>query len=307
MEMENLPGTCASATCQICDNDYCNSNVFPSSRLWCNRCSGTGECLENLSATDAMQEICPIYYNPDSCYSVLDENKVIYRGCLADADSGTVLCENSGGNCLKCSTRNCNQIAGITAPTLSCSKCDGNEDCSWGQDLSEATSCTKEVLMTESESCYSIHNADGYTKRGCSLDDNLTCGTDSNCDSCAVNGCNRYSYNYHHCYQCSSDRAGEESCAREVEDLESTVCHGDEQKKEDIGCYMLRQENGAVARGCLVHLDAELKETCLQEGGDCVACDSDGCNNKPGAGAIIKSFPIIVAFCVWISLKMNSY
>lgn len=253
-----------------------------------------------------IRRVCDNYVSAnDQCYTALDENKNVHRGCLSDTGAGVTACANN--QCSSCFQSGCNSIAARWTPTLSCITCAPTDVlCAWGFPPTEAVACTNQVFLGQTESCFQRKMINGNALRGCSLDQpGNACATgDANCLACEGFGCNRMSYNHHHCYQCRS--SSEESCRNRVEeDLEVEQCPGNEQRKSDQGCYTLVQDDGHVVRGCLRYLDEGLMAEC-RAGERCEICNEDGCNHLPAGAMALKAFSAVLLAAI-AALCMNVY
>lgn len=64
--------------------------------------------------------------------------------------------------CVKCSYNGCNNQSKSRSPELSCLKCNDTKLCAFGQDVSLATKCSRNVQIGEEESCF-IYSFPGKT------------------------------------------------------------------------------------------------------------------------------------------------
>lgn len=61
--------TCESSTCEACDENSCNSKIFPTDRHMCLQCSGS-DCTETKS------EYCSTYLpNSRECITLFDDGE----------------------------------------------------------------------------------------------------------------------------------------------------------------------------------------------------------------------------------------
>lgn len=209
---------------------------------------------------------------------------------MSDDEVGSKLCaENGDKSCTRCLGYECNSNSVVNGAKLSCVKCTSEEGaCEWGIDKEEATKCTSDVWLGDSETCYSYQTEEGVT-RGCSLDATNVCPAETTvCKECVGAGCNSMTYKKFKCYQCDSKKAGEESCADKVEGLSVTECSSDYQTYFDQGCYLLKNEDESVVRGCVSDLSAAWKADCIKGDDEaCKVCGDEGCNNQPGGAAAL--------------------
>lgn len=301
----DLPSSCPSNTCISCTENQCNQLVFPFNRLRCHQCVGTTEqCFGSLTGDSTQLALCKNYEAGEACYTTISsDRKTAYRGCMSDDAPGSLLCTANGDStCKRCTAFGCNTVAVVNSPSLSCITCASTEsDCAWGYSASEADKCKNDIWIGETESCYRVQSADGATHRGCTMDDTDRCPENGvECEKCSsAAGCNTKTYNKHKCYQCDSKLAGQSSCAKEAEDILITECPGDEQKYADIGCYLLKQADGSVKRGCMTNIEADLVAQCKSEDNDvCEYCGEDGCNDQNAGAAAIQAMSVILLVAV---------
>lgn len=304
MQEINLPAQCNALTCNRCSGHLCNGFIFPANRLQCNRCMGTSEECFNEITDLSHRRVCSNYVvSNDQCFSALDNQRQVIRGCLSDGGVGAAAC-TSGIFCHSCFQTGCNTIAIRPSAQLSCIQCNTNDpNCVWGFPAANATRCVNPVFIDQTESCIERVMWDGTVQRGCTLDTVGTCAeSDDTCSTCTGNACNRFSHRAHTCYQCRS--SNNESCRTRVEeDLEAETCRGNDHSLSDQGCYTLLQDSGHVVRGCLHNLDTDLLAEC-RAGQRCQVCDEDSCNVEPfvgGAGglkALSVAMLAVVAVCV---------
>lgn len=300
-----MPSSCPSNTCISCTEKECNGLVFPFNRLRCNQCVGsTEQCFKSLVEDTTQLALCKNYVAGEACYTTItSDRQTAYRGCMSDNDEGSQLCSANGeSTCKRCTGFGCNTVAVLSSPSLSCVVCSSaaSADCAWGYSASEANTCRNDIWLGETESCYRVQSSDGTTQRGCTLDDTNQCPENGvECEKCSTAGCNTKTYNKHKCYQCDSKVDGQSSCAEEAEDILITECPGDDQKLTDIGCYLLKQADGSVKRGCMTNIDANLIAQCKSEDNDlCEYCAEDGCNDQNAGAAALKALSIILVVAV---------
>lgn len=300
-KQSQLPAGCSSTTCSECSDGDCNGLIFPTNRIKCHHCSGAAnECVSGQTSAATQLSVCKNYIAGDACYTTVTTDKSsVYRGCMSDADRGSQLCSQNGDvSCSRCLTTTCNAMPAVSPASLSCVKCSTSSDgnCGWAYETTNAAKCEKNVWIGEKESCYAAQSTVGVS-RGCTLDDLDTCR--ENCDSCSTNGCNTKSYNKFKCYQCSSNVAGQESCAKEVEGLLVTECPGDNQKPSELGCYLWKKDDQTVERGCLSQLDASIKNECKDgESAACKFCEGEGCNNQNGGAAALAALSTVALILI---------
>lgn len=57
---------------ELCQNDSCNANVFPTSRLKCFHCNGDADC-HSTNTVSKRPVACQVYSRNDECYSYFDK------------------------------------------------------------------------------------------------------------------------------------------------------------------------------------------------------------------------------------------
>lgn len=301
----SLPATCPSSTCAYCSDGDCNGLIYPSSRLRCQQCIGNAETC--MTGQTNVLSICTNYVPGDACYTTITGDKSsVYRGCMSDANEGTQLCtQNGDSSCKRCLLTGCNSVPAVSKSSFTCVKCSAADQtgCGWGYEATEAETCESDVWIGETESCYALQTDTGVT-RGCTMDDNINCAENSpTCDTCTTKACNTQAYNKFKCYQCNSKTTGQESCAQKAEGIAVTECPGD-LKASELGCYLWKNEDKSVERGCLSTLNNLMKIECQNDDtAACQLCTEEGCNNQnAGAAALtaLSTFAIVLlAFLVW--------
>lgn len=117
---------------ELCQNDSCNANAFPSNRLKCFHCNGD---VDNCHTTNTFKRptACQIYSRNDECYTYFDKGKfhhvfdlqifilltlfffvfisedgIVFRGCMSDKTESKLACEKGDRKCIKCGSNACN-------------------------------------------------------------------------------------------------------------------------------------------------------------------------------------------------------
>ncbi|XP_055679724.1 uncharacterized protein LOC129787909 isoform X3 [Lutzomyia longipalpis] len=299
--LQDLDGStstfCPSNNCQICSNNNCNSNIFPSDRITCHQCNDEENCYMDMTSIGNVAYPCRNYALDDQCYTVL-EGSVVYRGCLSDRTLEKATCDAAGDLCYKCSEQGCNSEAVEVPPEpterIWCHQCRGNStsDCAYHQPWTNSAPCTAELKPGEREKCF-VGRYGLDTVRGCTGDDFPELFGDKFCDVLECLVCNDWHCNYHsraeqRCVQCSSsidDGDYREECLNEPEKVYSWYCPvNDYFSIEEKGCYSMRIEtfvNGKthsyVKRGCKYHMERDPR--CYDDADkSCIICEGDGCN-----------------------------
>ncbi|XP_055679722.1 uncharacterized protein LOC129787909 isoform X1 [Lutzomyia longipalpis] len=336
--LQDLDGStstfCPSNNCQICSNNNCNSNIFPSDRITCHQCNDEENCYKDMTSIGNVAYPCRNYALDDQCYTVQEES-VVYRGCLSDRTPEKSTCDIAGDLCNKCSEQGCNSgvIEPPTEPPTTqptdqttqptdttaappperrwCVQCSGaiNSDCSYYQASDKSTQCTGSLEPGQIEQCYFI--VEGNTvRRGCTGD--RYCDS-RDCTQCNYNHCNFHSKATMECKQCNSRQGSDEDrerCRDKPEELSTTPCAlNDVFSIEDAGCYSMRlnitvdgETESYVRRGCkyMMLLDPRCDD---DEDDSCIMCQGDGCNTHdvsysaklyPTMGILLASLLLII-------------
>lgn len=271
-----------SSTCQICNENNCNKELFPADWQSCLRCdSNTDSDCESEPA--AYGSYCAVYAAGDACVTSL-ENGRTRRGCQSE-----IYCDaNQVASCRICEGANCNSVdlgsSNVGEPgkwqdlPLSCLVCTDIESCA---SVTTPTTCQG----NNKQLCSTVFNDDGQViARGCSdavLAEHLGyCEANSkSCPQCKSNGCNNAVSlaDYVDCYQCDSEL--DENCAWEAP-KKTRQCQG----QCMTGMY---PRSSAVdtallpTRGCLDDLEQADREQCADgKHASCTACSGALCNSE---------------------------
>lgn len=207
------------------------------------------------------------------CLNCLLDQRM-YRGCLSDQNS-RLICDreyvNVTGICVKCPESNCNSMPKSTAPTLSCVKCAGNEQCAFGQNPKNLAKCKNAVLFGINESCFIRYNSGeilfkfllfetfcvalksmfslfvdedtGQTLRGCTIDakkDPNWCNKTDDCEMCSGDACNIKNVQFQYCVHCNSKI--DKNCANLGDSYDYVIsCGGAPYSYKERGCFTLNQ------------------------------------------------------------------
>ncbi|KAL7738265.1 hypothetical protein ACLKA6_006596 [Drosophila palustris] len=270
----------SSTTCELCDSDRCNNEVYPSDWLTCLRCDSNQDANCEKSPS-SYSKYCPIYEAGDSCVTSLEKGRT-RRGCKSE-----IYCDPSQvGSCRYCDGKDCNSI------DLAAS--DVGEPGKW-QDLplschvcSDVASCATVGTPTTCEGnnkqlCSTVFDENGkVTARGCSDSilsehSNYCDAHSANCQQCKSNGCNNADSldSYVECYYCDADQ--DPSCAWE-EPKKTRQCQG----QCMTGMYPRSSSADSAllpTRGCLDDLEEADQKLCT-EGNlkHCKVCSEGLCN-----------------------------
>uniref|UniRef100_A0A1L8DPC4 Putative conserved secreted protein n=1 Tax=Nyssomyia neivai TaxID=330878 RepID=A0A1L8DPC4_9DIPT len=285
---------CPGNNCQVCFDNNCNNNIFPSDRLTCHQCTDAENCHKDMTSIGSEAYPCRNYAPNDQCYTVLDGNTV-FRGCMSDRTQEQAVCEASGDLCKKCTEQGCN-VEEVEVPTeplerIWCHQCQGNgtSDCAYRQSWTKSMPCTSDLEVGRQEQCYVSR-----TVSGGGLDYVRGCTGDKHCDISECLVCNHWHCNWQsraemRCIQCSSlPNKGDyrEECLEEPERVyyPSDCPLDDNYSIEDTGCYSIRLQTIVdgksvpyVQRGCKYRMEVDSR--CNDdEDKSCVICQGHLCN-----------------------------
>ncbi|KAH8401800.1 hypothetical protein KR009_007921, partial [Drosophila setifemur] len=262
----------------LCSGDNCNTKDTLKVGVSCNICNSTYDdaCVATGGVLGA---VCEHYIYPD-CYSYLNEDGVLLRGCLMDVDDDLFdECSGSGeSNCTVCSTNNCNNEV-YPEDWLTCLRCDSasDEDCA----LSPSSYSSYCRTYSKEDACVTSLSK-GRTRRGCQSDLNCDESEAGSCRICSGANCNDVDLQSSYvgepgkwqdlplsCHVCSDAT----SCATVGTD--TTKCEGNNKQT----CSTVFSAAGVVvARGCTDAVLAANEDYCDLNKDSCLQCKSDGCN-----------------------------
>ncbi|XP_055309596.1 uncharacterized protein LOC129573251 isoform X2 [Sitodiplosis mosellana] len=312
---------------ELCEENNCNGVLYPEERRQCFQCNGDSACDSlRTSVNKSLEELpCRLYSKYDGCFTFMDEDQNMHRGCMTDSKDSRLLCEKNQERCAICGENGCNDRPLFVEPELSCFKCRDSIDCAYGQIGQEKlVECTMPVRFGTEESCYIRSHIDGTIERGCTLDitdaDPNWCDELEDCDECTDGGCNSENVYFGYCLQC--DSLNDENCANPIFGfheffLKCTPIRYDEFEENDSynqnntatqtytydpypfskrGCYALIQD-GVIERGCISDMTDHEHNGC--KGATwCNICETDYCNDMPfksSASIQFASYSLFVA------------
>lgn len=273
-----LNGT--SATCESCQGNNCNKNVFPESRLKCHICDSSVD--PTCTSAPNSLSICPNYESEDTCVTSF-RNDITYRGC-----SSNLVCDATNPrSCLKCSGEGCN-TANLARKQddnfgkwqdlpLTCLSCTGS-NCD--------SSTTTESLICElnnEQDCMTVFDNTGkVVRRGCAdiveSEYSTYCEeNDDSCFSCKSNECNTAiaKTEFVECVYCNSHKDLECVWNPSSSALGSRQCQG------SCMTALFPSDNSAtpaydLIRTCLNDKELANQTTC--SGANCKSCTGSKCN-----------------------------
>ncbi|XP_053668178.1 proprotein convertase subtilisin/kexin type 5-like [Anopheles marshallii] len=251
-------------SCISCETPGCNQNHWTK----CHQCdqSSSDRCESEQSDGDAA--LCKYYTADEECYTKLDQNQQLTRGCLSDVGTKDELCFDAE-SCITCKGDSCNKAPESSVVHIKCQQCTSADD-----GCLQGTIQSKPCLLQD-DSCYTTVNGDKLLERGClsMLSEDLqaicTDESDQSCIVCSEDGCNELRWT--RCYRCNST-ASDNSCDHKLRPDLVEFCPS---YHESALCYAVIDE-GSVTRDCT----NEAANIC--DGNNrCVACKNEGCNDIP--------------------------
>ncbi|XP_053959120.1 protein psiI [Anastrepha ludens] len=234
--------------------------VAQTENFTCVQCNATENCLKNITAIDTT-----IACSTQKCYTKLNDNNAIDRGCLASTDT----CE--APNCVSCTTANCNK-------NTVCKSCKSEDNAACAQ--TDASTVGNAICSSADSTCM-ISVLQNTTERGCVTEDfEKNCTDTKKCKICVGGICNLgiFPTDRRTCFQCTDT---ETTCANAVtsssNSSDSSTSLPCLHYVEDDKCYMYGTDETHVTRGCTS--DAAEVNKCSTEGDDkCKTCDTSNCN-----------------------------
>ncbi|KAH8300340.1 hypothetical protein KR044_013243 [Drosophila immigrans] len=270
----------SSETCNTCDSNDCNKELFPADWRSCLRCDSSSDanCEKQPSSYAGY---CAVYQADEACVTSLEKGRT-RRGCQSELS-----CDASqAGNCRVCEANDCNTVnlaAGYVGEPgkwqdlpLSCHVCTDEASCAT---VGTPTTCEG----NNKQLCSTVFSEAGkVVARGCS-DTVLGAhaayceANDANCLQCKSNGCNNAASldAYIDCYHCDAEL--DEECAWETPQ-QTRQCQG----QCMTGLYPRSSAWDSAllpTRGCLDDLEQADRELCAAGNhANCTACSTKLCN-----------------------------
>lgn len=280
-------------TCKVCLGNDCNSRPhMPQCRV-CSSASSVN-CIRAAWIYD--RQTCRRYN--DECYTHVDSNNTVVRGCLGHAPLA-IKYDCYAGNpgdperCDTCRDRVCNDE---TVDGEFCIECDSETDPNCGRHPN-GTMHKQCALSPEPRGCYMFDEHNGNNvKRGCiadlDADEVEMCRSndeDSPCKTCIGNDCNLKPA-FERCRKCSSKDSV--NCIRSPFAMREVVC------REYLDYCVTHVQNDTVLRGCLKELtkDPIVLAHCSATNGDPKYCSS--CRTADNATTTCNSAVVDGEFCL---------
>ncbi|KAL5278392.1 hypothetical protein ACFFRR_003177 [Megaselia abdita] len=305
-------------TCNICEGNLCNFEIFPSDRLRCLQCD-SNDYVKCNSASIQFLKPCEIYKKDDECFTYANYLDNLYRGCVSDNNRAC-----TEHNCVKCHGDNCNN-GGIDVPnTIKCVKCDASKGdvCEEGKLTSEPVICGGTHRLNERESCFFQNTTQATIKRGCFFELSSTeqnaCTNSRTCHTCEKEGCNKvdnfFEYKEFKCFVCKTDASNTKACEIYPEGpaMRSQICKVPPSSfNEGAGCFVHRSKEGVITRDCKTSISnhsidlADCSKDYKVKNKKCIYCNDDSCNTQdaPGSAVSIKTFKNLMVLPVLMFVK----
>ncbi|XP_075154733.1 uncharacterized protein LOC142228233 [Haematobia irritans] len=266
----------------LCNEKGCNSpDAIPTMKS-CSVCNSEDNalCAINPNLVANVQRCSSLPYT--ECFTRINIYGHTERGCLSgltDPDIFYGCLIGSDGLCETCMGDKCNEIDVYPADRRTCHQCSSTSDPLCGTSPNSNKVC---ALYAENDSCISNYR-NGVTTRGCGS--SMTCDNVNDlrtCRICNTNGCNTVNF----------EKVNENGKPGLWQDVPITcyTCQGEEdcQSKGDFrvcvnnpyqNCMSIFNDEGKVIqRGCSDSLEAQNEAYCEENPGNCMACNSNGCN-----------------------------
>ncbi|XP_031624827.1 uncharacterized protein LOC116341726 [Contarinia nasturtii] len=295
----------------LCDDEKCNVKIYPKGILKCYQCNGKKEC-DLTEGSKLKPQRCTMLSQYDQCFTYVNQEKKIFRGCLSDQSETRLLCDRAdkheNGTCVKCRSDSCNNQPRLRKPNLSCMSCTETEtkECAFGQDSSKAIACENQVVFGDKETCFTRFVNDTqnvyHVTRGCTLDSNSEvdwCKDEVGCKKCSEPGCNNENARWSFCIHCSSVMNGDCAIISKLDDY-TVKCEHSSYPFSKRGCYTDKRD-GKINRGCIADLSAEYYQRCQSDNETCKLCTENNCNKEDvNSSEKISTVPILYFFVLLI-------
>ncbi|EDW00880.1 GH20775 [Drosophila grimshawi] len=274
----------------LCSGKDCNTkDVLNLRGNWCVFCNSKSQssCIEGTSLASPL---CEHYLTPD-CYTHIDDDGVLHRGCLMDKDDELFDDCTSGNSttCEICMGDFCNNEL-YPADRQSCLQCDSetDEDC----EKNPATYAKYCRIYESGDVCVtSLEN--GRTRRGCQSEVNCDASQVGKCRICEDGNCNSVNLAGSYvgepgkwqdlplsCHVCTDL----ESCASVTT---PTKCEGN---NKQLCSTVFNVDGNVIARGCSDAVIEEHASYCESDIEKCPLCKSNGCNNADSLDTYVECY-----------------
>uniref|UniRef100_A0A182MFY4 DUF753 domain-containing protein n=1 Tax=Anopheles culicifacies TaxID=139723 RepID=A0A182MFY4_9DIPT len=254
-----------AVSCCTCRGDSCNT--APGSSLVhikCQQCTSV-----DVGCLEGMIESSPCPQQDDRCYTTVNSDKLLERGCLSmlGEDLQEICKDESDPSCIVCKEDGCNELRWPKCYRCNSSASDDSCDHKLTPDLMEFCPSYHENAL-----CYA-EIVQGSVSRDCTNSEANICDGNNRCVACRDEGCNdlpKQELNeVHTCYRCRSD----------LEDCDHLKEHVHECGERNDRCYIKVDDEHNLHRGCLSDIDADE----CDHSESCLVCTDKNCNNAPWA------------------------
>ncbi|KAH8394830.1 hypothetical protein KR222_007608, partial [Zaprionus bogoriensis] len=276
----------SGTNCAACTEGNCNTFAYPSDRLSCHVCSGTG-------CTSSRAELCLAYDPNDFCFAKYIEGAVELMGCASSQNSSDLEQWRLSNSLYECSNKDCNEWSRLPESGV-CVSCDSSKTPECAQsptDVNVTATCHAPL----SDCVTRLEN--GHTIRGClsslSSTEGAACVANGSCASCAGEKCNIeiFPANRRRCHICNS--VADAECNEQANHLAICPVY-----VADDTCVSAYGSDQYLQRGCGSQLQCEINDE-----DHCQVCDTDGCNTVQFSGsarlhAVGLVLPLLLALLV---------
>lgn len=256
---------------QTCSGDKCNSKEKMSTCLTCTSNDSNGTCLNDLENVEHR----PCNEDNTGCYTRINENNKLERGCLSSLNQNASSDCSSGKKCAVCTYgADCNNRVKEIEQCHSFHGFKGWNRTAFMED--KVIACP---LSWERKGCFHFVYSTGLVSKGCisDLKEYLLTWMVSHRSAfkaCHGNACNS-GESFQSCITCSSNHESE-VCDSLFRGTQLKVCNDYEDK-----CYT-RMTMRTVERGCLGEASNDVVNVCLgKTNGNCETCNgAHPCNDQ---------------------------
>ncbi|XP_055685046.1 uncharacterized protein LOC129791120 [Lutzomyia longipalpis] len=281
-QCESYPDICVTCNTNGCNNQPPRNQ----SELSCIKCTEPDPACR-YEYDEESGQMCgyEVYLGrPERCYTHIDIDGGVRRGCLDDFRTDQQILNDCNGDndfCTICTTNNCNweQVAQPSQCVVCSSAIDSN--CALLGTVPSLEECP--TGSHDKRGCFLMYT-NNVVSRGCvgSLDSNSLdiCKAGEDCKICLEDGCNR-KVNFQTCYTCNSNE--DQECIMSQSNEDAVTCSS----YTDNCITYIEPESKRTVRGCQ-------GETSLPPG---VICPSDTCSECSGASCNSLVFPTARRSC----------
>lgn len=267
---------------RTCITPMCNDEEIREEHCIVCDSSENENCRNNV--TMEMRKKCPLNFLSDvrinnGCFHYVDSNtNLVQRGCLVAASENLQeICKIDSELCKSCVGDSCNKRTSF----LQCLSC--------AYDMNNKSTCDSEVCSQYHDECFThIDVSNNFVRKGClskaikdpDIGTGLMndCQNENHCVKCSdTNDCNNIEPNEtnENCIKCDSH--SDFFCTFHPTANMSVKCT---LSFKPMGCYLKRDDNLMVSRGCMSDVDLKTQNTCRNGTTTCKMCMGNDCNLK---------------------------